>query len=358
MIEHMDNFSLYGLNQAALNNMTNGVWAQTGSLSLTGTDVLNDPDGVSPGHVLCQAPTPFSPYQSCNRFVLSGTYNTVGVALRMWLSAIPINNNSLQRITDFRNASNTTIATAYVDTTGRILIGKYATDGATITQMAASNGPVLTANAWWHIETKLTSSSMEVRVEGVTVVSVNSQTFPNVQTGIAQVALAVDGQGTNNAYFKDFICWNGTGTYNNDFMGSCVVYTMFPNSDTAVPWNKVGGSTGYGIMDTTPPTDGSIYLDAPYPPPAALQFGLGDLPSNVTSVKGLMTMVRAKKIDGGDGNLQNGLVSGAATGLGVNRPITAAFTYWRDVFETDPATSAPWTVAGANAAQMKVNRTT
>ena len=67
--------------------------------------------------------------------------------------------------------------------------------------------------------------------------------------------------------------------------------------------------------------------------------------------------MRARKSDGGDGNIQTGLISGGAEVDGSNRPITTAFTYYEDVFEIDPANAAPWTPASADAATFKINRT-
>ena len=54
----------------------------------------------------------------------------------------------------------------------------------------------------------------------------------------------------------------------------------------------------------------------------------------------------------GGGNLQMAMKSGASTGLGSDRPMTVAFTYWQDVFEVDPATSAQWLPAAVNAANL------
>jgi hypothetical protein len=86
------------------------------------------------------------------------------------------------------------------------------------------------------------------------------------------------------------------------------------------------------------------------------------LTGDITSIKCVMTMVRAAKTDGGDGSLQNGLIShpsaGPVTGLGQDRPITTAQTYWRDVFELDPKTAAPWLPSSVNQAHLQINRTT
>ncbi len=70
-----------------------------------------------------------------------------------------------------------------------------------------------------------------------------------------------------------------------------------------------------------------------------------------------MTVVRAGKFDGGDGTLQNGLISAATPVNGSDRPITVSQTYWRDIFEEDPATVAPWLPAAVNLVQMQINRT-
>jgi hypothetical protein len=70
-----------------------------------------------------------------------------------------------------------------------------------------------------------------------------------------------------------------------------------------------------------------------------------------------MTIVRAAKTDGGDGSLQVSVVSSGTAGDGTNRPITVAQTYWTDVHDLDPHTSAAWTPTTVNAAQLKINRT-
>lgn len=85
---------------------------------------------------------------------------------------------------------------------------------------------------------------------------------------------------------------DGLGALNNDFMGSCSVYSIIPDSDVAATWARNVGADNFG-------------------------------------------------------NVQAGLISGASTALGANRPITTAYTYFRDVIETDPAT----------AAQLQLNRT-
>jgi hypothetical protein len=70
-----------------------------------------------------------------------------------------------------------------------------------------------------------------------------------------------------------------------------------------------------------------------------------------------MPIQRSRKSDGGDGGLQVGLISGANTGLGANRQISSAYTYWWDIFDNDPGGGA-WSRPLVNALVLQLNRTT
>jgi hypothetical protein len=157
---------------------------------------------------------------------------------------------------------------------------------------------------------------------------------------------------------KDYVVWDGSGTSNNDFLGSVIVYELFTSADDAFPagWSSTGAD-GYSVLDNNPPDDGVSYITADDTPPSAAEFSLTNLPADITSVKGLVTRVRAAKSDGGDGQLQVSLISGASTDAGSDRPITVAQTYWSDVSELDPATTVAWTPSGVNAAVLKIERT-
>jgi hypothetical protein len=138
-----------------------------------------------------------------------------------------------------------------------------------------------------------------------------------------------------------------------------LVKDLIPTADVNTNWNTTGPNR-FSILDNRPPND-AAFITAINPPPAAYVAELSNLPADVTSIRGLMTFVRAAKTDGGDGSLQIGLISDPlgvpATALGANRPITVAQTYWRDVFEQDPKTLAPWTPAAVDLVRLQINRT-
>jgi len=271
------------------------------------------------------------------------------------MARLPSSGGDSPHIFSWRNGSNGEQAFVTVDTTGKII--------AYINGVAVgdSGGPVLTANAWWHIEAKMVfagaASTIEVRVEGVTKVTGTGTTSADC----AQVAWMNQGSGSGNqfiCYWKDIIVWNGLGAYNNNFLGSCTVHSLIPDSDITVNWARNTGASDFGNIDEDgPPNDDTDYIYAIDPPPGVDVMGLSNLPIDVTSVKALMVLHRSRKTDGGDGNVQAALKSGASTALGADRPISAAYTYFRDVIETDPATAAPWTPGAVNAAQLQLNRT-
>lgn len=123
------------------------------------------------------------------------------------------------------------------------------------------------------------------------------------------------------------------------------------------------GTSGNSITTTESATNVSVSgatlsggVDTIYPDPDIVSFT--NLDPNVTSVKGLMNIIRAAKTDGGDGSIQTSLSpNGTDWDDGTNRPITAAQTYYWDPSELSPATGSPWTIGEVNTLQGKMNRT-
>lgn len=340
-IEFMDNFSLYGVGGEG--RMANGLYANIGD----GASIVNDPDPTASGQVYRAAGGGTG--ERGYRRVLGGNRARVGAAARVWNSQLPTSGSNM--IFSFRDVGNGTLCQLNLLPNGSL---QFTSGSPTIT----TAGPVIVASGWQHVEVLVdfstTVGEVEVRVEGVTVL-----TGTNLNTGVS--CAQVSGCATSNTAFwqqfhKDLIIYNGLGAANNDFIGACIVASLNPASDVALNWTPSTGANGFSILDNRPPND-SEFIQAGDPPPAAYEATLTNLPPDVTSVRALQTVVRAAKVDGGDGNLQISMVSGVSVSNGANRPITSAFTYWTDIFEVDPATGASWAPAAVDAAQMRMNRT-
>ena len=353
-IEHMDNFSIYGNGGQAY--LTDGVFVEAAG----GIFLAADPVAGLTGTVVGMG----GGIAQTLRYVLGGSRTKVGMAGRFYIPTLPESVLRIPTPFDFRNASNGTLLTLQVYPNGSLVV--RSTIDETGAALAQSGPLAITANGWWHIEMWVTwnagtGATVEVRVEGVSVISptvLASVTAPSCdQVAVVSRRTSI----TTTAptmYTKDLIIANGLGSFNNTFMGSCSVRSLIPDSDSAATWSRNTGATNFGnVNEDGPPNDDTAYMYAGTPAPAVNVMGLSNLPVDVTSVRGLMMIQRSKKSDGGDGNVQMGMKSGASTGLGADRPSTVAYTYFRDVIDTDPATAALWTPGAVNNALFQQNRT-
>lgn len=350
MLLWADTFNRYGTNTAL---MLNGLYANN-----TGMVLAADPDATATGNVakiaLANAARDF-------RWVYpNGALATVGMMMRVWCSALPLDDNTYTVIY-LNDIANVVQVTIRIRSTGQITVYRGDPTGAGV-ELGTTSVPVISANAWHHLEFKATingaTGAVEVRVNGVsklTLTGKNTQATANASSAqMSWFNFSGTASNSNIIYIKDFAPWDTTGTYNKDFLGAVQASDIDTVSDTSLTWTPSTGGVGWSILDNNPPVD-TTYIGAA----TALSniFGLGDLPADATSVKALVLVNRSWKIDGGDGNTQMGIVSGASTGLGSNRPITTAPTYWTDVIEVDPATAIPFTPTGFNAAALKQSRT-
>jgi len=230
--------------------------------------------------------------------------------------------------------------------------------GGTEDMVATSTVPLLTTNAWIHLSFQVdtVSGDYSVQREGVTVMTGNDVGAINTTIGFFK---SYTSNIQNNGFFlKDFCIGNGAGSVNNGHPGTVIVNDLLPNADVTLGgWTTSTGSTGFNLLNEVPPDD-ARFISADDSPPAPSEFQFTDLPADVTSVRALISIVRARKVDGGDGNLQVSLSpNGTNYSVGADRPITSAATYWFDVSEASPATSGNWTPGEVDSVRMRINRT-
>ncbi len=358
-VNWMDNFNIYGTDANRTLRMSDGVFAE----NVRG-DLVVDPDPTAGGGQVFRKFA--GGIGGVSRRVLPTARTTVGVAARYWHNQLPIEPGitATPTIVSFRDQNNLRHIEVRIDPSGFILVNRVDTGGVDVL-LGQSANPVIVVNAWQHIEVKafldVAVGTVEVRVEGVPVVVVAATRTTTNQAGAiatCQQVGRISAWGVVTVYVKDEIVWDNTTAFNNNFMGSCQVYKLIPDADVALNWTpSPADGIGFDKINEVTPDDDVRYIQAPFPLPAAYKCSLSDLPVTVTSVRAVMPIHRSRKTDGGDGNLQVGLISAAATGLGSNRPITTAYTYWWDVYDADPNGGIAWTRLAANAAQLQLNRT-
>lgn len=357
-VNWMDNFQIYGADVNRALRLLDGVYAEA-----TRTDLQVDPDPTAGGEqVLRKYPGGTG---GDSRRVMPTARTTVGVASRYWYTSLPVTPGieHVPTAVYFRDQNNVTHISVRIDPSGILHVIRH--DNGVEVDLGDSGTPVIVVNAWQHMEVKLfldaAVGTVEVRVEGVPVVVVApTRTTSNTPGAIASILQIARSSGWDGPtmYVKDEIVWDDTGAFNNNFMGSCQVYKIIPDADVALNWTPFpADGIGFDKINETTPDDDGRYISAPFPLPAAYKCSLTDLPVTVTSVRAIQPIHRSRKTDGGDGNVQIGVISAASTGLGQNRPITTAYTYWWDVYDADPNGGIAWTRLAVNAMNLQLDRT-
>lgn len=354
---HADNFSIYG----SVGEMTaSGRYAQVGGASL-----VSDPDGISSGSVLRLIGG--FPGATTVRRALQTPTNKVGMGMRLWMSTLPADTNQRPTLFFWNDASNRGMVRVILETTGALSAQVFDSTVGTFGtwyDLGLTSGPSIGSGIWWQLEAAFDASALtlEVRVEGAVKMSFTSSDFGgHLHNGplIYQCGTSTQANYSGfyaDEYIKDYFWWDGLGTRNNNFMGPCLVAELDPDGDvTKGYWTPSTGTAAWSILDNAPAD--TPYLTGTYPTGAAMEVTQTDLPTTISSVKGIVSLVRAKKTDGGEGNIQVSMVSGSSASDGIDRAITAAWAYWEDFHELDPATGAAWIPAAVNASHMRINRT-
>lgn len=297
------------------------------------------------------------------RRVFGGAKTSVGIGAAFYFSSLPSGNDGTN-LFQFRDTANVEQVTIGLQSTGIISVWRRRPSGGTL--LGSSASPAVTAAAYSHIEAFVFFSdsvgTVEVRVNGVTVVSlsaVDTVYTANVEASQVLIGNHIPGESGVNPTMNidDIFCYDNTTSYNNTFIGDRRVLTLFPDANTATAdWTPVGAATGYECIDEANPDEDTTYITAATVGLES-QFGLQNLPAGISVVNAVVMVERARKTEAGTANTQVSVVSGASTTAGADKPLTEVYTYRQDVFQTDPASAAPFTPAEVDALQFKVERT-
>lgn len=363
MLLFAENFSGYGTGEATSQaNMLAGVWAQFGTVSNGSRAESTNPRGLGTNHLRSDAA---SNDTNSARLALPSNQTSLFVGAAYYLPQLPASNSSVY-LMQFRDNANAAQCTISVTSTGAIEVYRGSLAGTVI----ATSANVLTALAYNFVEVFIdlgngsspSDGAVEVRVNGVTVIDVDTvDTQATANANIAQMTFNACATGSMLTMdMADLYICNEAGSHNNDFLGDTQWLDIVPTADTAATdWTRNTGSNDYDAIDDTTPDGDTTYISATVAGQIS-RFGLGDLPATISTVVAVVSKVMARKTDAGTANLEVSLRSTLGSPdvdvSGADRPITEVYTYYRDIFETDPATGVAWTPAGVNAMQLAVEK--
>lgn len=364
-IQWADDFTRYGTGSSSRLRMLEGLpYAQIGGPGAgfdgqVGPDV--DPSNIG-GRAFKVAPVAGGLANGAFRLALPAPIGaeTLGICWRGWFEELPLDGASIPVLFGLLNNSGEYVVRVFVELNGAVSVQGLVS--SVLTTVVSGTIPVIAPGAYNHYELihDNATGEGELYINGVSRVS-----WTGVDTG--QTITLINAQAnislpsTDVGYWiKDLVVWDGTGSVNNTRMGTVIVRRIVPDGDVDLgDWTPSTGTTGFNLLAKTTPDDTTFLSASDTPMPSdAMQFTMTNLPPDITSVRGLVPVIRTRKIDGGDANIQTGVSpNGTDWDDGTDRPITSAFTYYFDISELNPDTGTSWTPATVDSSETRIDRT-
>ena len=357
MILIADGFMHYGSDGAtSQENMLDGVFAEVNNCECRTTRPRTGT------HALGRSTSTFTTFF---RRVLPGPRSVLGWGGAMYLQRLPDENNGIS-IVEWRNGANQSMCKVHIQSTGDIALVD-----STNSLLGQTSSPAIVAEAYQHIEVKCTfagaAGACEVRVNGVTVLDLTNVNIGGAATA-AQYRWGVANSQSpevGELWLDDHYIWDDQGSFNTDFVGDIKLFRIDPNADTAqTDWTRNAGSNDFEAIDDDAPDDATTYLQATSPAQES-EFQLENTPATADSILFLATYVYGLKTDAGNASVRVGMASAnigspsaPATVYGTEHTITEAWTYYEDIFESDPATGSAWTPDAVDDSRILLNRVT
>lgn len=214
----------------------------------------------------------------------------------------------------------------------------------------------------WQILTSTTGAA-EVWLDGTRVVNFSGDTSQTTNLNMQSVNVgnaaqtSATGLTVNGTYvaFDDLAINDTAGSVNNGRPGDGRVLLLLPTgagSSTALTRGGTDTGANYSQVNELPPSMTQYVLSATTT--TRDLYALSDLPSGVASISVAEVLTLAQNSDAGAGSLGLTVKSGATTNEGTAQSLGTAAAYMRQQYETDPATTAAWTVSAINALEAGV----
>lgn len=298
------------------------------------------------------------------RRALGSPKTVVGIGAGTFLPDLPLNNIDCA-FCQFRTGANVNMLTIGISSTGRLLAIAGGRGGTVLGQ----SEQIIRAGAYQHIEARwergVADGSLEVRVNGRTRLNlIDIDTTNGLDEDCEQVFIGLGGLPKNGAPLfidhDDLFFWDDTGDTNTDFIGDKKCYTRLPSADGAEnDWEPVTGSQRFAMVNNVPPEDASAFIFAVgnTTAPERQTLQIDDFPGEIVAIAGVVSYSRLWKTDAGDAGVTVGVISGASEAQGGEHALDQSPGWYQDVFEEDPATSAPWTLGALNDMLASLERT-
>lgn len=228
----------------------------------------------------------------------------------------------------------------------------------------ATSSTTMSVDAWHCLEyrVQITSTTVgvcEIWLDGVQVITFSGDNTSTANANVQSVSVGYN-SGSSQAIgtyvaFDDLAVNDTSGSLNNARPGDGRVVLLVPTgagSNTALTRGGTDSGANWSQVDELPPS----MTDYVFSATAATRdtYALSDLPSGVASVNVADVIAFVQNSDAGAGSMGLTVKSGSTTNEGSAQVLGATAAYIHQQYETDPATSAAWTVSALNSLEAGV----
>lgn len=236
-------------------------------------------------------------------------------------------------------------------TGGELAVDRYSTN------LGSTSGLGLTDGVWYYIELKIlianSGGTVDLKVDGVNVLSLTSQ--DTLQgTGAAMDMVSLRGSSNIDPVFDDLYVLDDSGSDNTDFLGDCIVETIFPDADgTTNDFTRVGGGSNnfQAVDDGYTPDEDTTYVHSSTASEKEL-YGFAALTTPVDTIYGVQVSMLARKEGSGSREVRCLARSSATEVEGDSKGLSVDYLHRQHMYENDPNGGGDWTESAVNAAEF------
>lgn len=249
-----------------------------------------------------------------------------------------------KQLLTFNDSSNVVVCTLFMNASGDLV---FVRGNAIASNVLSTVSAALATNIWYHIGIEFTrnasTGTYKLYVNGVALA-----TLTGLNTGasdIKNVGLSSPGSGVAS-FFDDYYCVDGA-----TWLGELRVTQVRPSADTATKdFTPDTGTANFSRVNGVPMDGDTTYVSGATVNNTDL-YDFDDLGYTPASIKAVQTVLVARKDDATTRTLAPLVKSSSTTHTGADVAMSTSYATFVEILETDPNTSAAWTVSAVNAMQ-------
>lgn len=261
------------------------------------------------------------------------------------------------------SAGNGIAFVSFISSAGTLYLGGSAdgmpSGGTLVNSTTFTGNPVASSWAYYELEiVQGTTGAVNLRMNGAQIASLSGNTAISGVGALSAVFIGENGSTGQNYFYDDLYVLDGTGSINNTFLapagGDVRVATFFPTgagADTQL--TPTGASANWQCVSEQSPDFDSTYVSSATAGQEDLYAFTPALPTT-NQIFGVGVKTLARKDDSNTRSIASLLSSGATVAQGATNALGSSYVAYNDTYNTDPNTSAAWTVSAVNALQAGV----